>query len=130
MTEEQEAIKKRVLAYIRDLEIEAEAAKTYGDIWRITDYKARRSMKAGEICNLHAEIARLTAKAERHPKSIGGRKARGRIKQARREIRQRQQEIDLPLAKYRPKRPEYYTGPNVHYVEQISKREIRIAGNV
>ena len=104
------------MAYIADRGTEQEAAKVYGENWRRSDYKARRSCKAGEICNLYAEIDRLTAKAAHRPRSIGARKARAKTKQARREIRQRQAEINISLSEYRPSRPEYYTAPPAQLV--------------
>ena len=116
-----------LLAYIADIQAEAEATATYGDHWRISDYMARKSGKAGEICNLYSDIDRLTAKAAHRPGSIGARKARQAIKQAHRKIKERQIDIELPFSEYKPTRPKYYTAPPAQHYERGGGRRVRSA---
>lgn len=99
--------REQLLACIADIEVEAEAAKIYGDHWRIHDWMARRSHAAGIIGKAVKDLARAEAKAKHRPGSIGARKARQKAKAARRKIRQLERVIAEPFTDYRPGKPEY-----------------------
>lgn len=102
--------KENLLSFIRIMMERTEAAKIYGEYWMFNDWKARRSHKAGELCQVMETIARMEAKAEHRPGSIGARKARQKAKAARRKLRDLERIIAEPMSEYRPARPGYITG--------------------
>lgn len=102
--------KEELLAFISDIEIEIEIAKEYGYDWRIRDYYERWTQVAGEYCTISTAIIKAETKAIRRPGSIGARKARQKVKKARR----KQRELELILKQrsddYKPTEPKYITG--------------------
>ena len=56
--------KETLLECISMIKAEAEIETVYGDRWRIEDYRLRRSLVAGQICLLFADLERLKAKAQ------------------------------------------------------------------
>ena len=68
--------REALLDCIAELNAEAETAKTYGDDWKLRDWKTRQSMKAGELCLAVGTLAQAEAKVKQRPGSKGARKAK------------------------------------------------------
>lgn len=103
--------KETLLDFISDIKTCDEVSKQYGDRWKIEDYRLRRSLTAGQICLLFADLERLKAKANRRPKSKGARKAQRELLAGCRKLRELTRIINESLDKYKPSQPQYITEP-------------------
>lgn len=103
--------REELLAYIKQLKAEEEAAKTYGDDWKRRDFNARQSQAAGDLCLTVGSLNRAEAKAERSPKSIGGRKAKRKAKRYRRKLKKLEALISERFADYKATTPQYIATP-------------------
>lgn len=104
-----------LLAYIERLKAEAETVKTYGDNWKLRDWKTRRSIKAGEVCLTVGTLAQAEAKAKRRPGSIGARKAKQKAKAYRRKLKRLEAVLAENYSDYKATTPQYITTPRAGY---------------
>lgn len=99
--------REELLARIDAILAEVDAGKVYGDFWNVRDYKTRRSYAAGDYALAVGTLSRLEAKLKRHPRGIGGRKTRARIRATQRQLRRLVVIISEPLDDYHPGKPQY-----------------------
>lgn len=117
--------KETLLECISMIKAEAEIDTVYGDRWRIEDYRLRRSLIAGQICLLFADLERLKAKANRRPKSKGARKAQRELLAGCRKLSELLQVITESYDRYYPASPQYLTEP-LHTLSYTNKSRIEI----
>lgn len=103
--------KETLLECISMIKAEAEIETVYGDRWKVEDYRARRSLVAGQICLLFADLERLKAKANRRPKSKGARKAQRELNAGCRKLLELSEIVTESLDRYHPDRPKYLSEP-------------------
>ena len=114
-----------LLAYIERMEAEDETAKTYGDDWKLRDWRTRQSIAAGELCLAVGTLTRTEAKAKRRPKSIGARKAKRKAKDYRRKLKRLEAVLAENYGDYRATTPQYITHPNTAGYYPIVRRSIK-----
>ena len=117
--------KETLLECISMIKAEAEIEAVYGDRWKVEDYRARRSIVAGQICLLFADLERLKAKADRRPKSKGARKAQRQLNAGCRKLLELSQVLTESLDQYRPAWPQYLTEP-LHTILYTTESRIEI----
>lgn len=121
--------REEILKYIHDMDAELEAAETFGEFWRLQDWRTRRSIAAGEVCLSVESVAKAEDKARRHPRSIGARKARGKIKRIRKRIAALNKILSEKLKDYKPTKPQYITGDKQIIILERKKRNIYLMDN-
>lgn len=107
--------REALLDYIEELNAGAETAKTYGDDWKLRDWKTRQSMKAGELCLAVGTLTQAEAKAKRRPGSKGARKAKKKAKEYRRKIKRLEEVLAERSTDYRATTPHYITTRGAGY---------------
>ena len=107
--------REELLDLIESMKAEEETAKTYGDDWKRRDWKARQSMKAGELCLAVGSLTQAEAKAKRRPKSKGAKKARGKAKAYRRKLKELEAVLAESYSDYKATTPQYITTPGAGY---------------
>ncbi len=102
--------KEKLLALIEKTDkliTEAEALEAYGEGWKALDYYARRSIAAGELCEIIRAIAHAETIAETYPRSIIAREARNEAKEARRKQVELEGIIAETIEEYEAKEPRF-----------------------
>ena len=102
--------KENLLALIEktdELIAEAETLEEYGIGWKARDYNTRRSIAAGELCQIIQNIAAAETIAETYPRSIIAREARNEARAARRKQAELERIIAEPIEEYEAKKPRF-----------------------